>query len=136
MRSALAPEPAADAVVASAWGRAARLAPGQRQRLASAREACSYVLHWAEAHPFDMDTMECAVLIRKRLPELVEQTASYCALAGRSEQRTVIDGMVGDIERLGRMALARVERSRSQIGESLAATRAHIASRTSETPAV
>jgi hypothetical protein len=82
-----------------------------------------------------METMECAVLIRKRLPELVEQTASYCELAGRAERREVIDGMVGDLESLGRMALGRVARSKAVLGESLAATRAHIASRTDETPA-
>jgi hypothetical protein len=134
-RSALAPEPAADGPVALAWGRAGRLAPAQRQRISAAREACAYVLHWSEGHPFDMETMECAVLIRKRLPELVEQTASYCELAGRSERREVIDAMVGDLESLGRMALGRVERAKAVLGESLAATRAHIASRTDETPA-
>jgi hypothetical protein len=138
-RSALspgaAPEPAADMVVVTAWNRAARLAPAQRQRLNAAREACAYVLHWSEGHPFDIETMECAVLIRKRLPELVDQTASYCELSGRSERREVTEAMVGDLERLGRMALTRVERSKEQLGESLAATRAHIASRTNETPA-
>jgi hypothetical protein len=134
-RSAFAPEPATDSPVALAWSRATRLAPAQRQRLNTAREACAYVLHWSEGHPFDMETMECAVLIRKRLPELVEQTASYCELAGRAERREVIDGMVGDLESLGRMALGRVARSKAVLGESLAATRAHIASRTDETPA-
>jgi len=134
-RSALAPEPATDGDVAVAWGRAVRLAPAQRQRLAMAREACAYVLHMSEAHPLDMETMECAVLIRKRLPELVDKTASYCTLAGKHERRGVIEDMVGDIESLGRMALLRVERSKAELGESLAATRAHIASRTSETPA-
>jgi hypothetical protein len=134
-RSALAPEPAADGPVALAWSRAARLAPAHRQRLTAAREACAYVLHWSEGHPFDMEAMECAVLIRRRLPELVEQTASYCELAGRAERREVIDAMIGDLESLGRMALGRVERAKAVLGESLAATRAHIASRTDETPA-
>ena len=47
----------------------------------------------------------------------------------------MVDAMVRDCESLGRMALARVERSKAQLGESLAATRAHIASRTDEKPA-
>jgi len=131
-RSALAPEPAADDAVATAWTRAVRLAPLQRQRLVSAREACAYVLHWSEGHPFDMDAMECAVLIRKRLPELIEQTSNYCELSGKAERREAIDNMVRDCESLGLMALRRVEGSKMRIGDSLAATRAHIASRTNQ----
>lgn len=125
------PEPSADALVATAWARAGRLAPGHRQRLASARAACAYVLHWAESDPFDMDAVACAVLIRKRLPELVEKTDHYCRLAERGERRGVIDAMVGDLDSLGRMAMTRVERAKAQLGESLAATRTHIATRTS-----
>jgi hypothetical protein len=134
-RSALAPEPAADDAVAIAWTRAGRLAPLQRSRLTAARQACAYVLHWSEGHPFDMESMECAVLIRKRLPELVEQTASFAELSGKTERREAIDNMVRDCESLGRMALTRVEESKARIGDSLAATRAHIASRTNENAA-
>ncbi len=79
--------------------------------------------------------MECAVLIRKRLPELIDQTATCCELSGKTERRDAIDNMVRDCESLGRMALARVEESRARIGDSLAATRAHIASQTDENAA-
>jgi hypothetical protein len=116
-----------------AWRRATRMAPLQRLRIASARDACGYVLGWAETHPLDMEAVECAVLIRKRLPELVDQTERYCTLADRAERRAAIDGMVGDLASLGRMALRRVETSKVELGDSLAATRAHIASRTNET---
>ncbi len=125
-------EAAPDDPVVAAWHRAALLAPAQRSRIAPARDACGYVLDYAAAHPLDVEAMECAVLIRKRLPELVEQTEHFCALADRSERREAIDGLIGDIERLGRMALRRVEQSKTRLGDTLAATRAHIASRTGE----
>lgn len=135
-RSARSPEPGADALVAGAWVRATRLAPGHRNRIEASRAACAYVLHMAEANPFDMDAMECAVLIRRRLPELIEQTDGYCRLAARPERRDAVDGMVGDLERIGRMAASRVERAKAQLGDSLSATRAHIANRTNEQPAL
>lgn len=135
-RVSAAPEPERDGRVASAWARAARLAPGQRQRIAAAREASAYVLHWAEANPMDIEAIECAVLIRKRLPELVDQTAHYCTLADKAERRAALDGMVADLDRIGEMALRRVERVKSQLGDSLAVTRAHIGSRTTQRAAI
>lgn len=127
-------EPPGDAALAASWDIALALArPGDR-RLAAARRACARLLHAADATPLDVEAMDCAIIIRRHIPDLIAHTAALCENAGREEAQGLTEDMIASIEKIAADADRLNERERNRLRHGLKVLRAHIDSRTAKGP--
>ncbi len=126
-----ASEPADDAVIGAAWEElAALILPEDRSVVFVARDTCARLLHKQQGAPLDLEWMECAVLIRRSLPELAARTSAVWDDAGESERREVSAAILTDVARLGQRASVLLDQHGRQARDALVALRTHIAART------
>ena len=124
------PEPPADDDLARAWDVAGALAHRHGKRLDAARRACARLLHAADATPLDVEAMDCAIIIRRHIPDLVSHTAALCESAGPDETSLLTNDMLASIEKIAADAERLNERERARLRQGLKVVRAHIDSRT------
>lgn len=126
-----AAEPADDAAVGAAWkALAAMIPPADRSVLFVARDACARLLYKQQGAPLDLEWMECAVLIRRSLPELAARTSAVWDNAGEGERQEVSAAILTDVARLGQRAAVLLDQHGRQARDALVALRTHIATRT------
>ncbi len=107
-----APEPIeADPALAAAWTRLAETADFARSRIGVARSSCARFLALAAHHPDHGDAADFALLIRKHVPEHVDECLAACRHATALEARGLLEEAVADLERLG----ARADSKRSAL---------------------
>ena len=93
-----------DPVLAAAWDRLADTADFARSRIGYVRSSCSQFLATADRHPDNADAADFAILIRKRVPERIEQCLADCRVATALETRAELEEAVTELERLGAIA--------------------------------
>lgn len=128
------PPPEADETdpeISAAWKSAERLLPEARRRLAAARSDCARVLVASreDAAP-DMALIDCAVLIRRQVPALVEATAALWEHSTPVERKVQGQRLLESLERLAATARAETDRHRRDLEDALDAVHAHVANRT------
>lgn len=91
----------ADPALAAAWDRLTEAGDFARSRIGVVRTSCGRFLALADRHPGDGDAADYATLIRKRLPEHVDDCLAECRTATALEARALLEEAVADLERLG-----------------------------------
>ncbi len=130
----LEPAPAeADPQVRAAWKRADKLLPGQRKRLAAARRDCARVLA-AATRPDALDPalIDCAALVRRQVPALVQTTAALWDDAAPGERDGLAARLSASLESIAASARAQTDRRSRAMADELEAVHAHVANRTAE----
>lgn len=123
-------EPAADAAVSMAWNKAAAMLSGDSLApIHAARASCSELLLVARGEGLDFDTVDCACVIRRNLPELIVRTEALWGAAAPAEREGLAAGLREDLLRLGQMAVVRLDRHREALRDDLTAIRQHLAGR-------
>ncbi len=108
------PGDAGDPKLAAAWNRLAEKADFARSRINMARTSCARFLALAENHPGNGMAADLALLIRKHVPEHVDECLAACRTATALEMRGLLEEAVVDLERLG----ARADKRRSALIEA------------------
>jgi len=93
-----------DPKLAAAWVRLAGAADFARSRVGAARSSCALFLAAATRAPDNGDAADFAILIRKRVPERIDECFADCAAQTALEQRATLEATVADLERLGAIA--------------------------------
>ncbi|PZN97362.1 MAG: hypothetical protein DCF31_00960 [Alphaproteobacteria bacterium] len=123
-----------DPTLADAWDALAGHADWARSRVAVARVSCDRFLQLADRAPLDGDATELAILIRKRIPEHVDEALSKLELATSAEARALLDDAVATVEKVG----ARAERMRDALmtaeTAALGVQRTHLSRRIDNEP--
>lgn len=113
-------EPKGDALVTEAWHALATMVPADcLPRLYVAREQCARLLGKADGGTLDMEMLECAVLLRRNLPELAERVGTLWQDADMVERDELSAAILDDATVLGERAGALVERQRRGLKDNL-----------------
>lgn len=94
-----------------AFERLARAADFARSRLGVVRSSCVLFLGAADGLPEQADAADLAILIRKRVPEHIDECLAACRGATALEAKALLEEAVVDLERLG----ARADKRRSAL---------------------
>lgn len=121
--------PERDPAVTQAWDSALALAPRDRERIAAARSACARLTELAEGEGGNPELIDCAVFVRRNVPELVATTQAVILDADAGEKAGLVEGLVADLVAIGQRASAEVRRAGSPMRDKHAALRAHVARR-------
>ncbi len=107
------PEPRDDRhpELGAAFDRLAKSADFARSRLGVVRSSCALFLDAADSRPGDADAAQFAILIRKRVPEHIDEALAACRAATALEARALLEEAIADLERLG----ARADKRRSAL---------------------
>lgn len=128
------PAVAADERLASAWDGLASEADWAASRIAVARTSCGRFLQLADRNALSLDALDFAVLIRKRIPELIRTCLAQCETATPSERPGFLEDAVEALERVA----AEADRRRSGLARAGSSSfdiqRAHLAQRSAEDP--
>ncbi|WP_426165780.1 hypothetical protein [Sandarakinorhabdus sp. DWP1-3-1] len=123
-----------DPALADAWNALAGHADWARSRVAVARASCDRFLQLADRAPLHSEAAELAILIRKRIPEHVDEALSKLDLATSAEARALLDDAVTTVEKVG----ARAERLRDTLmtaeTAALGVQRTHLSRRSDNEP--
>jgi hypothetical protein len=98
----------------AAFDRLAGTADFARSRLGVVRSSCVLFLGAADGLAGDGDAADFAILIRKRVPEHIDECLSTCRSATATEAKALLEEAVVDLERLG----ARADKRRSALIEA------------------
>lgn len=116
------------AALRDAWDNAARIAPGAQ--LDAPREACAGFLKLATAdalsHP---EEIELAVLIRKHVPGLIDDTSAVLRLAPESDAEEAIRSMLDELQALGDEAMSALITLREEAEERLSIRKSRLSNR-------
>ena len=93
-----------DPVLAAAWNRLAEASDFARSRISHVRSSCARFLAMADARADNADAAEFALLIRKRVPERIDECLAECRVLTALETRATLEETVADLERLGAIA--------------------------------
>lgn len=118
----ISPKPAEP--IAAAWWDAERLAPDQAARIADARKVCDAVLERAATHPLDWALTDCAAMIRRNLPDLVQSAIDTLA-EGEPGVAADLIAALDDMAAEARQCIGPTETAR----ERFAVLRTHLANR-------
>jgi hypothetical protein len=123
-----------DPTLADAWDALAGHADWARSRVAVARASCDRFLQLADRNPLQGEAADLAILIRKRIPEHVDEALGKLDLVTSAEARALLDDTVLTVEKVG----ARAERLRDTLMASetatLAVQRSHLSRRSDNEP--
>ncbi len=123
-----------DPALADAWDALAGHADWARSRVAVARTSCDRFLQLADRNALNGEAADLAILIRKRIPEHVNETLGKLDLATSAEARALLDDAVQTVEKVG----ARAERLRDTLmtaeTETLAVQRNHLSRHSDNEP--
>lgn len=119
----------ADEALEGAWAVAGSLADWAPSRLAAVRTSCAALLREADFAPLDMEAKELALLIRRRIPELINACAEQCRDATRSERELLVEDLLDSLEGVGAEADRRRKQARRSRGTPFDVLRAHMANR-------
>ena len=126
--------PTTDPALADAWDALSGHADWARSRVAVARASCDRFLQLADRAPLHGEAAELAILIRKRIPEHVDEALGKLDLVTAAEARALLDDTVLTVEKVG----ARAERLRDTLMSAetatLAVQRTHLSRRIDNEP--
>ncbi len=121
--------PERDPAVTQAWDSALALAPRDRERIGAARSACARLTELAEGEGGNPELIDCAVFVRRNVPELVSTTQAVIVDADAGEKAGLVEALVADLVAIGQRAAVEVKRAGSPLRDKHAALRAHVARR-------
>jgi hypothetical protein len=120
--------PRKDRAVESAWDRAEEVAPAYAVELRQSRAACARLLTLqSTSATLDPEIIETCTLIRRHVPELVEQTARACDGASPEEAAALRASLAARLQDLSSRAAELTENARLAAREDLAIRHAHLA---------
>jgi hypothetical protein len=129
-------EPESDRAIGVAWKRAETLAPDRSDDLLSARKACAELLHANDGHSgIPSDAMrDTAILIRRHLVKLVEQTEIETARAHATKRSAAIGEMLRLLMGFGTRAREALAPLHEQASDDLTSLHAHLNNQLFDTP--
>lgn len=119
-------EPDGDEDVGKAWEHAADLLPRDAARLNAERAACARLLRAASTNGMDAELRDCAVVIRRHVPDLVAHTAAMMQDADRAEHAELGEDLAASLTAIAARAREAVDLHRSAARDGLAARHAHV----------
>lgn len=119
-------EPDGDENVGKAWEQAADLLPRDAARLNAERAACARLLRAASINGMDAELRDCAVLIRRHVPDLVAHTAAMMQDSDRAEHAELGEDLAASLTAIAARAREAVDLHRSAVRDGLAARHAHV----------
>jgi hypothetical protein len=119
--------PRADRRIGSAWDRAGEVAPAYAVELRQSRAKCARLLTLQSTSAiFDPEIIETCTLIRRHVPELVEQTARACDGASPEEAAALRASLVSRLQDFSSRAAELTEKVRLAAREELAIRHTHL----------
>lgn len=122
--------PEIELAVRVAWDRAVELVPSERRRLLTARASCARLLRLAQGNVMDSGLIDCAALVRRNVPALVDHVAALWDDADQAERAELAAELVSDLEKLAQRSKVDVDRQRQALRNNLTIVRTHVANRT------
>ncbi len=105
------PADSREPALTAAFDRLGTAADFARSRLGVVRSSCVLFLAAADGVPDQADAADFAILIRKRVPEHIDECLAACRNATALEAKALLEEAVVDLERLG----ARADKRRSAL---------------------
>lgn len=124
----IAPEPEHDHAVTKAWANVSELLPIDAGQLADARAYCAQVLRASDDDGLDAELLDCAVLIRRHLPELVQRTLDLMPEASADERDDLARELVESLNAIGRRSEEALAEGRAQRRSALSVRHLHVRS--------
>jgi hypothetical protein len=121
--------PERDPALTQAWNSALALAPRDGERIVAARSACARLTELTEGEHGNPELIDCAVFVRRNVPELVATTQAVIVDADEAEKAELVEGLVADLVAIGQRAAAEMKRAGSPLRDKHTALRAHVARR-------
>jgi len=118
-----------DKALEEAWAVAESLADWAPSRLAAVRTSCGALLRESDLAPLDLEAKDLAILIRRRIPELIGACADQCRDATGSERESLVEELLDSLESVGAEADRRRKQARRSRGTPFDVLRAHVGNR-------